>query len=59
MFKLIENLELSIIHLKNALQVFHITESPEQCATALFSIFYYQQRQEGKNRPEALQQAQI
>ncbi|MEH2404789.1 CHAT domain-containing protein [Nostoc sp.] len=25
----------------------------------LFSIFYYQQRQEGKNRPEALQQAQI
>lgn len=28
-------------------------------ATALFSIFYYQQRQEGKNRPKALQQAQI
>ncbi|MBJ7297820.1 MAG: CHAT domain-containing protein [Dolichospermum sp.] len=28
-------------------------------ATALFSIFYYQQRQEGKNRPEALKQAQI
>lgn len=27
--------------------------------TAIFSIFYYQQRQEGKNRPEALQQAQI
>ncbi|MCA1994752.1 MAG: CHAT domain-containing protein, partial [Coleofasciculus sp. S288] len=28
-------------------------------ATALFSIFYYQHRQQGKNRPEALQQAQI
>ena len=28
-------------------------------ATAIFSIFYYQQRQEGKNRPKALQQAQI
>jgi CHAT domain-containing protein len=28
-------------------------------ATALFSIFYYQQRQQGKNRPEALRQAQI
>ncbi|RCJ17567.1 hypothetical protein A6S26_30935 [Nostoc sp. ATCC 43529] len=27
-------------------------------ATALFSIFYYQQRQEGENRPQALQQAQ-
>ncbi|MEH2149487.1 CHAT domain-containing protein [Nostoc sp.] len=27
--------------------------------TALFSIFYYQQRQEGINRPEALQKAQI
>lgn len=27
--------------------------------TAIFSIFYYQQRQEGKNCPEALQQAQI
>ncbi|WP_242054116.1 CHAT domain-containing protein [Nostoc sp. FACHB-888] len=31
----------------------------DDLATALFSIFYYQQRQEGKNRPEALQQAQI
>ncbi|MEQ9621618.1 CHAT domain-containing protein [Coleofasciculus chthonoplastes] len=28
-------------------------------ATALFSIFYYQQRKQGKNRPEALRQAQI
>jgi CHAT domain-containing protein len=28
-------------------------------ATALFSIFYYQQRQQGKTRPESLQQAQI
>jgi CHAT domain-containing protein len=28
-------------------------------ATALFSIFYYQQRQEGKNRPAALKAAQI
>lgn len=28
-------------------------------ATALFSIFYYQQRQQGKNRPEALRYAQI
>ncbi len=28
-------------------------------ATALFSIFYYQYRQQGLNRPEALQQAQI
>lgn len=28
-------------------------------ATALFSIFYYQQRQQGKNRPEALRHAQI
>ncbi len=28
-------------------------------ATALFSIFYYQHRQQGKSRPEALQQAQI
>ncbi len=33
--------------------------SVDDLATALFSIFYYQQRQEGKNRPEALQQAQI
>ncbi|MBE9000636.1 CHAT domain-containing protein [Nostoc sp. LEGE 12447] len=33
--------------------------SVNDLATALFSIFYYQQRQEGKNRPEALQQAQI
>ncbi|OUL35675.1 hypothetical protein BV372_10265 [Nostoc sp. T09] len=28
-------------------------------ATALFSIFYYQHRQQGKSRPEALRQAQI
>ncbi|MEH2386700.1 MAG: CHAT domain-containing protein [Nostoc sp.] len=33
--------------------------SVNDLATALFSIFYYQQRQEGKNRPKALQQAQI
>ncbi|MEH2337986.1 CHAT domain-containing protein [Nostoc sp.] len=33
--------------------------SVNDLATGLFSIFYYQQRQEGKNRPEALQQAQI
>ncbi|MEH1943583.1 MAG: CHAT domain-containing tetratricopeptide repeat protein [Nostoc sp.] len=33
--------------------------SVNDLATALFSLFYYQQRQEGKNRPEALQQAQI
>ncbi|MBN3868937.1 CHAT domain-containing protein [Nostoc sp. JL33] len=33
--------------------------SVNDLATALFSIFSYQQRQEGKNRPEALQQAQI
>ncbi|WP_414569225.1 CHAT domain-containing protein [Nostoc sp. CCY 9925] len=33
--------------------------SVNDLATALFSIFYYQQRQEGKNRPQALQQAQI
>ncbi|MEA5566947.1 CHAT domain-containing protein [Anabaena sp. UHCC 0399] len=33
--------------------------SVNDLATALFSIFYYQQRQEGKNRPEALRQAQI
>ncbi|WP_267904373.1 CHAT domain-containing protein [Dolichospermum flos-aquae] len=31
----------------------------DDLATALFSIFYYQQRQEGKNRPEALKEAQI
>ncbi len=31
----------------------------DDLATALFSIFYYQQRQEGKNRPEALKAAQI
>ncbi|MDZ8106881.1 MAG: CHAT domain-containing tetratricopeptide repeat protein [Nostoc sp. DedQUE12a] len=30
----------------------------DDLATAIFSIFYYQQRQEGKNRPQALQQAQ-
>lgn len=28
-------------------------------ATALFSMFYYQNRQQGKSRPEALRQAQI
>ncbi len=33
--------------------------SVNDLATALFSIFYYQQRQQGRNRPEALQQAQI
>ncbi|MEH2113732.1 CHAT domain-containing protein [Nostoc sp.] len=33
--------------------------SVNDLATALFSIFYYQQRQEGRNRPEALQKAQI
>ncbi|WP_298904989.1 CHAT domain-containing protein [uncultured Nostoc sp.] len=33
--------------------------SVNDLATALFSIFYYQQRQEGNSRPEALQQAQI
>ncbi|MEH2142458.1 CHAT domain-containing protein [Nostoc sp.] len=33
--------------------------SVNDLATAIFSIFYYQQRQEGKNRSEALQQAQI
>ncbi|MFN6482756.1 CHAT domain-containing protein [Nostoc sp. DedQUE03] len=33
--------------------------SVNDLATALFSIFYYQQRQEGRNRPEALHQAQI
>ncbi|BAY79738.1 TPR repeat-containing protein (plasmid) [Nostoc linckia NIES-25] len=33
--------------------------SVNDLATALFSIFYYQQRQEGKNRSQALQQAQI
>ncbi|MEW6499655.1 MAG: CHAT domain-containing protein, partial [Cyanobacteriota bacterium] len=32
--------------------------SVNDLATALFSIFYYQHRQEGKTRPEALQQAQ-
>ncbi len=32
--------------------------SVNDLATALFSIFYYQQRQESKNRPQALQQAQ-
>ncbi|MFM6157660.1 MAG: CHAT domain-containing protein, partial [Sphaerospermopsis kisseleviana] len=31
----------------------------DDLASALFSIFYYQQRQEGKNRPEALKKAQI
>ncbi|GCL36232.1 TPR repeat-containing protein [Sphaerospermopsis reniformis] len=33
--------------------------SVNDLATALFSIFYYQQRQLGKSRPEALKQAQI
>ena len=33
--------------------------SVDDLATAVFSIFYYQHRQQGKNRPEALQQAQI
>jgi CHAT domain-containing protein len=28
-------------------------------STALFSIFYYQQRKQGKSRPEGLRQAQI
>ena len=32
--------------------------SVNDLATALFSIFYYQERQQGKSRPEALQQAQ-
>jgi CHAT domain-containing protein len=31
----------------------------DDLATALFSIFYYQQRQAGKSRPQALQEAQI
>jgi tetratricopeptide (TPR) repeat protein len=31
----------------------------DDLATALFSIFYYQQRQQEKSRPKALQQAQI
>ncbi|QXE21671.1 TPR repeat-containing protein [Richelia sinica FACHB-800] len=31
----------------------------DDLATALFSIFYYQQRQKDKNRPEALKEAQI
>ncbi|MEH2284745.1 MAG: CHAT domain-containing tetratricopeptide repeat protein [Nostoc sp.] len=31
----------------------------DDLATALFSIFYYQHRQQGNSRPEALQQAQI
>jgi len=31
----------------------------DDLATALFSIFYYQHRQEGKSRAEALRQAQI
>ncbi|GCL41685.1 CHAT domain-containing protein [Dolichospermum planctonicum] len=31
----------------------------DDLATALLSIFYYQHRQEGKNRPEALKEAQI
>ncbi|BAY63440.1 TPR repeat-containing protein [Calothrix brevissima NIES-22] len=31
----------------------------DDLATALFSVFYYQHRQQGKSRPEALRQAQI
>ena len=31
----------------------------EDLATALFSIFYYQEWQQGKNRPEAMRQAQV
>ncbi|MTJ48452.1 CHAT domain-containing protein [Dolichospermum sp. UHCC 0259] len=31
----------------------------DDLATALLSIFYYQERQTGKNRPQALKQAQI
>ncbi|GJD21369.1 TPR repeat-containing protein [Rivularia sp. IAM M-261] len=31
----------------------------DDLATALFSIFYYEQRQKGENRPQALRQAQI
>jgi len=31
----------------------------DDLATALFSIFYYQQWQQGKNRPEAMRQAQV
>jgi CHAT domain-containing protein len=33
--------------------------SVDDLATALFSIFYYQYRQQGLNRPEALRKAQI
>ncbi len=33
--------------------------SVNDLATSLFSIFYYQYRQQGKNRPESLRQAQI
>ncbi len=33
--------------------------SVDDLATALFSLFYYQHRQQGKSRPEALQHAQI
>lgn len=33
--------------------------SVDDLATALLSIFYYQHRQQGKNRPKSLQQAQI
>ncbi|WP_199306181.1 CHAT domain-containing tetratricopeptide repeat protein [Coleofasciculus sp. FACHB-T130] len=33
--------------------------SVDDLATALFSIFYYQHRQQDKSRPESLQQAQI
>jgi CHAT domain-containing protein/tetratricopeptide (TPR) repeat protein len=31
----------------------------DDLATALFSIFYYQEWQQGKNRPEAVRQAQV
>ncbi|MBD2567749.1 CHAT domain-containing protein [Anabaena lutea FACHB-196] len=33
--------------------------SVDDLATSLFSIFYYQQRKQGKNRPESLKHAQI
>ncbi|MBH8563693.1 CHAT domain-containing protein [Nostoc sp. CENA67] len=33
--------------------------SVDDLATAVFSIFYYQHRQQGKSHPEALQQSQI
>ncbi|HAA31539.1 MAG TPA: hypothetical protein DCE56_32330, partial [Cyanobacteria bacterium UBA8553] len=33
--------------------------SVDDMATAIFSIFYYQHRYQGKSRPESLRQAQI